>query len=91
MQNGAPTSAKPVFQRFKDVMGDKYRLADTFLIIASVLDSDLATNDAEIFRSLKSVRDNLLHGLETPTHLPTETVQNLLLKYLSLHLDRSQS
>jgi hypothetical protein len=91
MQNGAPISAKPVFQRFKDVMSDKYRLADKFLIIASVLDSDSATNDAEIFRNLKSVRDNLSHGLETPTHLPTEAVQNLLFKYLSLHLDRSQS
>ena len=91
MQDGAPISAKPVFQRFKDVMSDKYRLADKFLIIASVLDSDSATTNAENFRNLKSVRDNLSHGLETPTHLPTEAVQNLLFKYLSLHLDRSQS
>ena len=89
MQDGAPISAKPVFQRFKDVMSDKYRLADKFLIIASVLDSDPATTDAENFRNLKSVRDNLSHGLETPTHLPTEAVQNLLFKYLSLHLDRT--
>jgi hypothetical protein len=80
MQSGAPISAKPVFQRFKDVMCDKYRLADKFLIIASVLDSDSAPNDAEIFRNLKSVRDNLSHGLETPTHLPREAVQNLLFK-----------
>ena len=86
MENGAPTSAKPVFLRFRDVMSDKYRLADKFLIITSVLDSDSATNDIENFKTLKSVRDNLLHGLAIPPYLPTENVQNLLFKYLSLHL-----
>ena len=86
MENGAPISAKPVFLRFRNVMSDKYRLADKFLIITSVFNSDSATNDAENFRKIKLVRDNLLHGLEIPPHLPTENVQNLLFKYLSLHL-----
>ena len=49
MQDGAPISAKPVFQRFKDVMSDKYRLADKFLIIASVLDSDWQQPTPKIF------------------------------------------
>jgi hypothetical protein len=88
MESGAPVAAKPVFERFKDVMSDKYRLADKFLIIASVLDADAATTDADEFRNLKTVRDNLSHGLETAAHLPTEAVQKLLVKYMALHLDR---
>lgn len=89
MENGAPVSAKPVFERFKEVMGDKYKLNDKFLIGASVLDADTAARDAEEFRKLKRIRDDLLHGVETPAHLPTEAVQKLLVKYMTLHLDRS--
>ena len=88
MEHGAPGAAKPIFERLKDVMSDKYRLVDKFLIIASVLDANAATTDADQFRKLKLVRDNLSHGLDTPAHLPTETVQNLLFKYMLLHLDR---
>jgi len=32
MEEGAPVSGKPVFARLKDVMSDKYRLADKFLV-----------------------------------------------------------
>ena len=88
MEKGAPVAAKPVFERFKDVMSDKYRLADKFLIIASVLDATAAATDAAEFRNLKAVRDGLLHALETPEHLPTEAVQRLLFKYMLLHIDR---
>ena len=87
MENGAPAAAKPVFERLRDVMRDKYRLADKFLVIASVLDSDAAAMDIDEFRRLKGIRDSLLHALETPAHLPTESVQKLLLKYMTLHLD----
>jgi hypothetical protein len=88
MENGAPLAARPVFERFKDVMSDKYRLADKFLIIASVLDASGAATDAGEFRQLKTVRDSVSHALETPAHLPTEAVQRLLLKYMLLHIDR---
>lgn len=87
MEAGAPTAATPIFERFKSVMHDKYRLNDRFLIIAAVLAPDQAAEDLEKFSSLKKVRDNLLHGAETPEQLPTETSQQLLAKYLSLHLD----
>lgn len=87
MKRGAPESAKPVFERFRSVMSDKYRLADKFLIIASVLDATAATTDADEFRRLKTVRDNLLHGTETATRLPTDAVQKLILKFMMLHLD----
>ena len=87
MESGAPTASKPIFERFRNVMRDKYRLADKFLIIAAVLDSDTASADAQEFQSLKTVRDSLLHALETPAHLPTEAVQKLLMKYMRRHLD----
>jgi hypothetical protein len=87
MEAGAPASAKPVFERFQNVMSDKYRLADKFLVIASVLDSAAATEDAKEFRRLKKLRDGLLHALDTPSSvLPTEAVQKLILKYMKLHL-----
>lgn len=86
MEDGAPDSAKPVFRRFKEVMKDKYRLADKFLVIASVLDADSATVGATEFCRLKDVRDGLLHARETQASpLPTEAVQILLLKYMKLH------
>jgi hypothetical protein len=86
MEDGAPASAKPVFKRFEDVMTDKYRLADKFLIIASVLDSQAATDDAKEFVRLKKFRDGLFHALDSPTSsLPTDDVQKLLLKFMKLH------
>jgi hypothetical protein len=88
MKGGAPVAAKAVFERFKDVMSDKYRLSDKFLIIASVLDASAAATDDCEFRQLKSVRDGVSHALETPAHLPTEAVQRLLAKYMLLHIDR---
>jgi hypothetical protein len=87
MEDGAPASAKPVFERLKDVMRDKYRLADKFLVIASVLDPGGAADDVTEFARLKKFRDGLLHALDTPSSpLPTEAVQKLLLKYIKLHL-----
>jgi hypothetical protein len=87
MEDGAPASAKPVFERLKDVMRDKYRLADKFLVIASVLDSGGAADDATEFGRLKKFRDGLFHTLDTPlSPLPTEAVQKLLLKYMKLHV-----
>ena len=87
MEDGAPTAAKPVFTRFKDVMSDKYRLADKFLVIASVLDSAAAADDCAEFMRLKQFRDGLLHALDNPASpLPTDAVQKLVLKYMKLHL-----
>lgn len=88
MESGAPVCGKPVFERFKDVMHDKYRLADKFLIIAAMLDPEAATADDQEFRRLKKIRDDLLHALASPDELPTEAVQGLLVKYMRAHLDR---
>lgn len=86
MEEGAPASARPVFARFQDVMSDKYRLADKFLVIASVLDPATAAGDAAEFGRLKKLRDGLLHALDTSSPLPTDAIQMLLLKYMRLHL-----
>ena len=68
-------------------MSDKYRLADKFLVIAAVLDSGAAAEDAAEFVRLKKFRDSLLHALEMPSSpLPTESVQKLMMKYMKLHL-----
>lgn len=87
LEQVAPISAKPVFDRLQDVMKDKYRIADKFLIIASVLDPTSAAVDVTIFKDIKRVRDSLLHALEIPKQLPTNDIQQFLLKYLRLHFD----
>jgi hypothetical protein len=86
MEKGAPPSAKPIVERFRHVMGDKYRLADKFLIIASVLNSEAADADAIEFKRLKRIRDDFYHAPETPLNLPTEAIQKLLIKYMNLYL-----
>ena len=87
MAGGAPASAKPLFKQFQEVMSNKYRLVDKFLVIASVLDADHAADDAAEFRRLKKLRDGLFHVLDAPSSpLPTEAGQKLLLKYMKLHL-----
>lgn len=88
LEHGAPDPVRPVFKRLDEVMGDKYGLANKFLIIASLLDDAAADVDATEFRKLKDIRDNLLHALDAPAHLPIEATQNLLLKYMKLHFDR---
>jgi hypothetical protein len=87
MEQGAPASGRPMIDRFKEVMGERYRVADKFVVIASVLDPEHATAEIEEFRKLKGVRDDLLHALDTQPELPTEDVQKLLMKYLRLHVD----
>jgi hypothetical protein len=89
LEQGIATSAKPALERFAEVMTDKYRLADKFLIIASMLDSTAAPADDIVFRQLKKFRDGLLHALDMPSTLPTIDAQHLLLKYLKLHLVRT--
>jgi hypothetical protein len=87
MEQGAPESSTPIFERFKDVMKDKYRIFDKFLVISAVLDPDSAEEDVEYFKTLKTMRDNMFHKFDMlPEHLPIEDVQKLFLKYLKLHL-----
>jgi hypothetical protein len=89
IESSVSESAKRAIERINEVMKDKYRLSDKFLIIASLLDPDGAATAEKDFRSLKEIRDNLAHGLDLREGpLPTESVQKLLLKFLRLHLLR---
>ena len=69
MSSNAPISAKPYFNHLKSVMDGKHRLADKFLVIASILDSDAAEKDTSDFKTIKSVRDSLFHASESATSL----------------------
>lgn len=72
--------------RIKDVMKDKYRLTDKFSLVASFLSSDI-TEDIELFKSLKKVRDNISHGKEfDEEELPVEDARKLASKYLKNHM-----
>ena len=73
-------------ERIKDVMKDKYRLTDKFSLLASFL-SDEITEDIELFRSMKKVRDNISHGKEFDEEtLPVENARKLASKYLENHM-----
>lgn len=87
MEQGAPDSSTPIFERLKDVMKDKYRIVDKFLVISAVLDPEAADEDVNSFRAHKVVRDNMFHKFDMlPEHLPIEDVQKIFVKYLKLHL-----
>ena len=49
--------------RIKDVMKDKYRLTDKFVLIASFLSNEIE-EDIESFKSMKKLRDDIFHGKE---------------------------
>lgn len=72
--------------RIKDVMKDKYRLTDKFSLIASFL-SDEITEDIELFKSMKKIRDDISHGKEfNEETLPVEDARKLASKYLKRHM-----
>ena len=85
-----PPGAVDVADRMRDVMKDKYRLADKFAIMAGALDPDLADEDVATFNQLKKVRDAFFHTLTTsPADLPADGARRLLRKFLKLHLEQS--
>lgn len=86
-----PVPAK-VIDRIRNVMPDKYRLADKFSVIATELaDPDVET-DQTLFEAIKRVRDKLLHGEDIPlASLPIADARKLLRKYLRLHLERDEA
>ncbi len=72
--------------RIKDVMKDKYRLADKFSLVASFLSNEI-TDDIKLFKSMKKMRDNISHGEEFDEEtLPVEDARKLASKYLRNHM-----
>lgn len=73
-------------ERIKDAMKDKYRLTDKFSLVASFLSIEI-TEDIELFKSMKRVRDNISHGKEFDEEtLPVEDARKLASKYLKNHM-----
>ncbi len=85
----APPAPTKFLQRIKDVMKDKYRLADKFSVVSFELSPDTSEGDIKRFEEIKDVRDKLMHGHDIAvSSLPTEDARKLLRKYLKLHAQR---
>src|SRR5205807_4350030 len=87
LEMGTPSSAQRCFEHLRSVMKDKYRLADKFLIISSLLDEMASEADTEKFRVINKVRNKIHTGEITDIHLSVEDVQGLLRRYIRLHVD----
>ena len=73
--------------RIREVMKDKYRLADKFEIICCQLCPSDADADLNDFRKAKKIRDEMAHGEEVAdAAFPVAVVQGLLKKYLKMHM-----
>lgn len=85
----APPAPTKFLQHIKDVMKDKYRLADKFSVVSFELSPDTLEGDIKRFEEIKDVRDKLMHGHDIAvSSLPTEDARKLLRKYLKLHAQR---
>ena len=73
--------------RIREVMKDKYRLEDKFSFIAAELDDPDIEQDLDLFRRIKGIRNDFLHGEDVHWRsLPLEGTRELLRKYLRLHV-----
>jgi len=68
-------------------VGNNSHLADKFETIAATLDSNLVQEDVARFRAIMRWRNRLFHeGVGQPPY-PINDTQQLLQKYLTMHLD----
>lgn len=74
-------------ERIRDVMKDKYRLADKFALLCAY-NARAEESDITTFENLKKTRDRMLHGEEvTDGELSLEPLRSLFAKCLRGHLD----
>ena len=83
---GKSTAAGQFLTRVRDVMKDKYNIRDKFVVISSSLDPINSEQDIQEFKDIKSERDGIHEMKLKMSGYPTHRVQNLLRKYLRLHL-----
>jgi hypothetical protein len=77
-------------KRIHDVMRDKYKPLDKFVVISAELDPVEADVDIQIFQRGKELRDGFSHGEAVDEDaLPVAEVQGLVRKFLRLHIDRT--
>jgi hypothetical protein len=80
------------FERIRDVMKGKYRLADKFVVLAACVGDKTVEDDIENFVKIKKTRDALMHG-ETidEKSLPDSETVALLKKYLRHHINATNA
>lgn len=83
-----PASAAPYFDIVEQVMSGKHRLVDKFAVIATSVSAETALVDTAELKSLKRIRDDIIHGSGLQATFPAERAQRLLRRYLELHLKR---
>jgi hypothetical protein len=86
-----PTLRERFLERIKDVMKDKYQLADKFIAVTAVLfpgaSNDDVQQDYQKFRELKGLRDKIYHGEPfSEKELPVNELAGLLRKYVLARL-----
>ena len=83
-----PEARKKYLERIRNVMKDKYRLADKFAAIGFQLSPDTADEDLKTVRQVKDIRDELFHGGSVDeANLPVNPIRDLASKYLRLHIE----
>ena len=79
-------TASDMTPEMRNLSPKSVKLPKQFRAIASALDPEAATRDADEFQRLYDIRNQLFHESSAPSWLPTEAVQALLLRYLRQHL-----
>jgi hypothetical protein len=75
--------------RIREVMKDKYRLADKFAAVSYQLSPGTGDEDLKTGLQVKKVRDELFHGESVDEgSLPVKPIRDLACKYLRLHFER---
>jgi hypothetical protein len=88
LEEGNPEVQRKYLRRIREVMKDKYRLADKFAVISLRLSPDSGDEDLEQMLKVKKIRDKLLHGdVIDEASLPVKIIRDLASKYLRFHLE----
>jgi hypothetical protein len=89
LEEAHPEVQRKYLGRIREVMKDKYRLADKFAAVSVQLSPGTGDEDLKTVLQVKKVRDELSHG-ETvdEASLPVKLIRDLASKYLRLHVER---
>lgn len=88
MKASIPASAVAFVDRLKCVIEKeaRYNVRDKFIIVSSFLNKAEAGEDIKSFGTIKKIRDSI-HVMKVQPHgYPTSETQNLLRKYVRLHI-----
>jgi hypothetical protein len=89
LEEGYPEVQKKYLGRIREVMKDKYRLADKFAAVSFQLSPGTGDEDLKTVLQVKKVRDELSHGESVDeADLPVKPIRDLASKYLQLHVKR---